>query len=139
MHSQGIHKFEDLEMWKEGMRLASDPYSLLEKCKDFGLKDQMQRAAVSIPSNIAEGYERQTNKEFIRYLYISKGSSAELRTQLYLAIELGVIEKSIGDQLIEKTIKISSMLFKLIKTRMDKFSYSVFHSPFFIFHLLEQL
>lgn len=69
-----IEKFEDLEIWKEGMRLCTSIYEHLKDCRDFSLKDQMQRASVSIPSNIAEGFERRTNKDFIRFLYIAKGS-----------------------------------------------------------------
>ena len=117
-----VRRFEDLDVWKEGMRLARDVYKSLEKCRDFGLRDQMQRAAVSIPSNIAEGFERHSNKAFIRILYISQGSCAELRTQIYLAIEIGVLHKEQSDDLLEKTRKISAMLFRLIKTRNEKFS-----------------
>jgi four helix bundle protein len=116
-----INRFEDLEVWKEGMRLAAEIYRLLDGCSDYGLRDQMQRAAVSIPSNIAEGFERNTNKDFIRFLYISKGSCAELRTQIYLARETGIINKKVGDDLLEATKKISAMLHKLIKVRNDKF------------------
>ncbi len=60
-----IKYFEDLEIWKMGMKLSLQVYNLCKECKDYGFKDQIQRAAVSIPSNIAEGFERQTNKEFI--------------------------------------------------------------------------
>jgi len=60
-----VGRFEDLEVWKEGMRLATKIYRALNTCRDYGLRDQMQRSAVSIPSNIAEGYERNTNKDFI--------------------------------------------------------------------------
>ena len=74
------------------MRLAVALYKQLTSCKDFGLRDQIQRAAVSIPSNIAEGYDRNSNKEFIQFFYIAKGSCSELRTQLYIASEVGVIE-----------------------------------------------
>ena len=74
---QKISKFEDLEVWKEGMHLAARIYRELKDCRDYGLRDQMQRAAVSIPSNIAEGYERNTNKDFIHFLYIAKGSCSE--------------------------------------------------------------
>ena len=74
--------FESLEVWKRASRLAVRLYQALTNCRDYGLKDQMTRAAVSIPSNIAEGYERGTNKEFLRYLNIAKGSASELRTQL---------------------------------------------------------
>jgi four helix bundle protein len=75
-----VNSFEDLHIWKEGMRISINTYEMLKDCKDYGLKDQMQRASVSIPSNIAEGFERQSNKEFIHYLYIAKGSCGELRT-----------------------------------------------------------
>jgi len=116
-----IDKFEDLEVWKEAMRLAVNLYRLLNECRDFSLRDQMQRAAVSIPSNIAEGYERKSNKEFIHYLYISKGSCSELRTQLYLAIKTGIVDRNCGEEYLETTRKISAMLFNLIKSRKDNF------------------
>ena len=116
-----VRRFEDLDVWKEGMRLAVEVYRSLDGCRDYGLRDQMQRAAVSIPSNIAEGYERNTNKDFIRFLYISKGSCSELRTQIYLAMEIGLIDKTAGNQLLESTRKISAMLYKLIKVRNEKF------------------
>lgn len=116
-----VTRFEDLEVWKESMRLASNIYSVLKKSRDFGLKDQMQRSAVSIPSNIAEGYERNTNKDYIRFLHISKGSCSELRTQIYLAIETETIPKSEAQKLLKSTKSISAMLYKLIKVRRDRF------------------
>ena len=69
--SKKIGKFEDLEVWKEAVLLAVMIYDYLKESRDYGLKYQMQRSAVSIPSNIAEGYERNSNKEFIQYLYIA--------------------------------------------------------------------
>lgn len=119
--SEKIRKFEDLEVWKESMRLAVKIYDCLKDCRDFGLRDQMQRCSVSIPSNIAEGYERNSNKEFIRYLYIAQGSCAELRTQLYIAKQTGALPESMGEKLLETTKKISAMLAKLIKTRKERF------------------
>ena len=116
-----ITSFEDLNIWKDSMRLASDIYEILKKNKDYSLRDQVQRAVVSILSNIAEGFERQTNKEFIQFLFIAKGSAGELRTQLYLMIELKYLEKSIGLELIERTKAISRMIFQLIKTRRENF------------------
>ncbi len=116
-----VSRFEDLEVWKEGMRLAVKIYKGLSGCGDYGLRDQMQRAAVSIPSNIAEGYERNTNKDFIRFLHISKGSCSELRTQIYLAVEIGIFDKSIGDELLQSTRKISGMLHNYIKVRKERF------------------
>ena len=79
-----FQSFEELEVWKRGCALAVYVYESLAASRDFGLRDQMQRAAVSIPSNIAEGYER-SSKDFARFLSIAKGSAAELRTQSYIA------------------------------------------------------
>lgn len=117
-----IKKFEDLIVWKEGMQLTIQLYRELENCTDFGLRDQIQRAATSIPSNIAEGFERNSNKEFIRFLYIAKSSAGEVRTQLYLCKALGVISPKRCTQFIGMTKKISAMLFNLIKTRKERFS-----------------
>jgi four helix bundle protein len=117
-----ITKFEDLDAWKISMRLTVKIYELMRDCRDFGFKDQIQRAAVSIPSNIAEGFERQTNKEFIHFLFIAKGSCGELRTQLYLAKELKYIERSDFDTLLDNVKHISSMLFNLIQTRKKQFN-----------------
>lgn len=108
--------FENLEVWKIGCRLAVDVYSSLKDCKDFGLRDQMQRAAVSIPSNIAEGSERRTGKEFIQFLSIAKGSAAELRTQLYIAARIAVIPTETMKKLTEDAKQVSAMLQKLIES-----------------------
>ena len=116
-----IEKFEDLEVWQEGVRLSIEIYKLLKNCRDFSFRDQLQRAAISIPSNIAEGYDRQTNKEFIQFLYIARGSCAELRTQIYIALKLKMIDKKSADLTIDKTKKISAMLYKLIKVRKKNF------------------
>ncbi|MDA8137964.1 MAG: four helix bundle protein [Desulfobacteraceae bacterium] len=83
--------FEDLEVWKRAKKLAVELFLSLKDCKAYGLKDQMTRSAVSVASNIAEGAERGTSPEFIRFLRIAKGSAAELRTQLSIASEAGLI------------------------------------------------
>nr|WKN38924.1 four helix bundle protein [Tunicatimonas sp. TK19036] len=116
-----VKRFEDREVWQESFNLSVVLYKLLSECKDFGLRDQMQRSAVSIPSNIAEGFERSMNKEFIHYLHIAKGSCAELRTQLYIAQEIKTLDIENTDEMIEQTRKISAMLYKLIQTRKNKF------------------
>jgi four helix bundle protein len=113
-----ITSFEDLECWKEGVALAVQIYRVSnqgELAKDFGLRDQIRKSAVSIPSNIAEGKERETVNEFIRFLYIAKGSSGELRTQLIISNKIGYLEDNISRELIERTIKISGMIGNLIK------------------------
>jgi four helix bundle protein len=116
-----VKKFEDLNVWKESMNLTIYLYKSLTNCKDFGFRDQIQRSAVSIPSNIAEGFERSSNKEFIHFLHIAKASCAELRTQLYLSMEIEILSKSEAKGLIEKTKKISAMLYRLIQTRKQNF------------------
>ncbi len=114
-----VKTFEDLEIWKEGMSLACQIYAIFKQHKDFGFKDQIQRAAVSIPSNIAEGFERNTSKEFVQFLYYAKGSCGELRTLIHLAGSLNYIEKQDGDTLIEATKALSSKIYKLITYRKN--------------------
>jgi len=114
-------KLEDLEIWKLGIELSVEVYKVLKSCKDYGLKDQMQRSSVSVPSNIAEGFERGSNKEFIRYLYIANGSCAELKTQLLIANKVDIIEDKDFQILIKKVKILSSKINKLIQTRKEKF------------------
>ena len=118
-----VVKFEDLNAWQESMDLAESVFILTDTFKHFSLKDQAQRSAVSIPSNIAEGFERgkHSNKEFIRFLYISLGSCSELRTQLYLAQRIYKIKQMEIERYIENSKKISAMLYKLIQTRINNF------------------
>ena len=121
VENKKISTFEDLEIWKESMRVSIKTYEIMKSCKDYGLKDQMQRATVSIPSNIAEGFERQSNKEFIHFLYIAKGSCGELRTQFYLIKELNIISERDFYFIIPKLKQLSSMISGLIKTRKNNF------------------
>jgi len=115
-----LKTFEDLDVWKRGCRLAVDTYIATNDSKDFGLNSQMQRAAVSISSNIAEGSERDSDKEFARFLRYSKASCAELRTQLYIAQKirkaLNQPELSNGAQMIQETKELGSMLQGLINS-----------------------
>ncbi|MFC1712086.1 four helix bundle protein [Candidatus Poribacteria bacterium] len=113
MGTMKTHK--DLNVWKQSIDLAKEVYSLTRdfpKEEIHGLVSQMRRAAVSVPSNIAEGAARNSRKEFIRFLYISLGSLAELETQLLLSKELGFCKSDGIDEDIEK---IRKMLFGLIK------------------------
>lgn len=109
-------RFENLEVWQKACRLTVQVYQAFRTLKDWGFRDQISRAAVSIPSNTAEGFERESTQEFIRFLFIAKGSAGELRTQLYLAIELGYITKEPGWELIEECRHISAMIQRLIKS-----------------------
>lgn len=108
--------FEELEVWKRSCRVAVQVYELLKECRDFGLRDQMTRAAVSIASNIAEGAERDSRTEFVRFLHIAKGSAAELRTQVYIAERIGVLAPTQARPLAAELKEISSMLHGLIKS-----------------------
>ncbi len=112
-----VKRFEDLEVWQNAVNLSVAIYFHLKNYKDYGLKDQLQRSSVSIPSNIAEGFERQTNKEFVQFLYIAKGSCGELRTQLYIAKQLNYISETNTLELLEKVTRISIMIYKLIQYR----------------------
>ncbi len=112
-----IEKFEDLEVWKMSMNLSLRVYRLLKDCKAYSLRDQLQRSSVSIPSNIAEGFERKSNKEYLYFLHIAQGSCAELRTQLYLSKEIGIIRDEDAKVSIEMTRKVSAMLNRLIQSR----------------------
>lgn len=112
--------FKELRVWQEGVQLATDVYKMTRRelfSKDFGLSNQIQRAAVSISSNIAEGDERGTNKESIYFFNVAKGSSAEVITQLHIAHNVGYIEKQTLEILEERTRKINASLKKLIKAR----------------------
>ena len=115
-----VKSFEDLIIWQEGVQLSIEIYKSLSACRDFGLRDQIEKSAVSIPSNIAEGFERGSDREFVRFLYYSKGSAGELRTQLYIAKALEIIEEQQCLQFIDKTKRIGSMTQNLIsKKRID--------------------
>jgi four helix bundle protein len=117
-----IEKFEDLDVWQNAISLSVDIYSKFQNCKDYSLKDQICRASVSVPSNIAEGFERQYNKEFIQFLFIAKGSAGEVRTQLLIASRLGLLNELDYQILLEATKRISAQLYNLIKTRKERFS-----------------
>jgi four helix bundle protein len=112
--------FEKLEVWKRACRLAVDVCRTLTKSKQYVLKDQMQRAAISIPSNIAEGSERDSKQDFIRFLRIAKGSAAELRTQCYIALKLELLTKDDADNFVQETKEISAMLQGLIRSLSTK-------------------
>ena len=112
----GYQSFEDSEVWKRACRVAVDVYEALIVCRDYGLRDQMTRAAISIASNIAEGAECNSGAEYARFLHIAKGSAAELRTQLYIAQRVGIIDHATQTELSEELKQISAMLQGLTKS-----------------------
>ena len=108
-------KFEDLDVWKRSARLSADIYKTLVKLKDYGFRDQICRSGLSIPSNIAEGMERDSQREFLQFLRYAKGSCGELRTQIYIGMDIGYVPKEAGQAWINETRELSSMLVGLMK------------------------
>lgn len=104
------HNFEDLEVWKRSCRLSVDVFRLIDSLKLYALKDQIARSALSVASNIAEGAERESEKDFRRFLYIAKASAGELRTQLYIGQRSGFFEESEVLPLIKESREVASML-----------------------------
>lgn len=111
-----IEKFEDIMVWQKAKEFTIKIYLVFENSKDFSFKSQIQRASISVMNNIAEGFERKTNKELVQFLYISKGSAGEVRSMLHLALDLGFITKEQSDKLISDIIEISKMLSGFIKS-----------------------
>ena len=109
------HSFEDLEVWKRACDLAVAVHRLLEGSREYAYRDQMVRSSLSIASNIAEGAERGTNADFIRFLHYAKGSSAELRSQLHIASCIGIVGRDLAETLVEESKELSKMLQGLIK------------------------
>jgi len=106
--------FEEIISWQKSRELNKDIYNITNKnssfSKDFGLRDQIRRSSISISSNIAEGFERETTKEFIRFLYIAKASSGEFRSQLYLAFDLDYISEDEFSKLNLKVNEVSKLI-----------------------------
>lgn len=115
-----FNKIEEIDVWQNGIELVEAVYELTYKNnlfqKDFALRDQIRKSAISIPSNISEGFERESNQEFIRFLFIAKGSCGELRTQLFIAYELKYVSKEDYEKINEKCLIISRKLMNLIKS-----------------------
>ena len=112
-------KFEEIGAWKRGRKLVASVYAVTGEglfANDFGLGEQIRRAAVSICSNIAEGFGRRGNKEFIKFLWIAKGSAAEVQSQLYHARDLKYIQHDKAKELYDKTNLISAEIYSLIKS-----------------------
>jgi len=113
-----VKNFEELEIWKEARKLTRAIYQLTKREKfsrDFSLRDQIQRAVVSIMSNIAEGFERDGNQEFVQFLYVAKASCGEVRSQLYVAFDQGYILKADSEESIVAFRRLSGMIGNLIR------------------------
>ncbi len=109
-------RFEDMIVWQKSQDLAISVYKAFESSKDFGFKDQIQRAVISISNNISEGFERKSNKEFRQFLFIAKGSAGEVRNMLYVAKNLNYITEEQFRIQYELSLSISKMISSLIKT-----------------------
>ncbi|MBW8185195.1 four helix bundle protein [Shewanella nanhaiensis] len=113
-------RFEQLDVWKRASRLSCDIYKATETVQNWGFKDQITRSGLSVPSNIAEGEERETNKEKIRFLYYAKGSLGELVTQLYIGIEIGYLEKHSSLEMVKEAKELAKILGTMIKKKESK-------------------
>lgn len=111
---------ENLDVWKRSCRLSVEIYRAFSDCRDYGFKDQITRSSLSIPSNIAEGLEKDSSKEKVKFIEIARGSTAELTTQIYIGIEIGYIEKSTGLKWVKEISEISKMLHGLKKSYHTK-------------------
>ena len=111
-----IKRFEDIIAWQKAQILSLLIYTLMNANKDWGFRDQIQRASVSIMNNIAEGFERRTNKEFIVFLYVAKGSCGEVRSMLYIGRELNYVSQNQFTQSWQLATEISKIISGLIKT-----------------------
>jgi four helix bundle protein len=112
-----ITKFEDLKIWQIALKITKEIYDITSKkefSKDFSLKDQIRRAIISVSSNIVEGFEKNNNNEFIRFLKIAKGSIGEVRNQLYIALAVKYIEQDEFERLNNELIELANQVGKFI-------------------------
>ena len=107
-------RFEGLDVWKLSARLSAQLYDHFSQHRDFGFRDQITRSGLSIPSNIAEGYERESSREAVKFLKYAKGSAGELRTQIYIGMKTGYINEEKGKKWLDDILRISGMLHSLI-------------------------
>ena len=110
-----VLNFKDLDVWKKSSRLSADLYRATRHLKDYGFRDQLTRSGLSIPSNIAEGTARLSDKETLQFLSIAKGSAAELETQILIGLDIGYLEKAKGSEWLKALADIQAMLVGLIK------------------------
>jgi four helix bundle protein len=113
-------RFEDILIWQKAKALTVEIYRIFSPSRDFGFRDQIQRASVSIMNNVAEGFERKGHKEFLHFLSIAKGSCGEVRSMLELAKDLAYIQESQYHGLTEQSLEISRMIAGLMKSIEEK-------------------
>ncbi|MCC5611172.1 four helix bundle protein [Nostoc sp. CHAB 5834] len=119
MERKKVESFEDLRVWQKGIELVKCIYLITkedELSRDFGLRDQLRRASVSIPTNIAEGFERYSRKEYVNFLNIAKGSAGEVRSLLRVALEISYLEQQTYLQLYNQALNLSRMLSNQIQS-----------------------
>lgn len=109
-------RFEDLEVWRRAARLSAEIYKGFADLRDFGFRDQITRSGLSVPSNIAEGHERESSKEAAQFFSYAKGSAGELRTQIYIGMDIGYIDRETGKAWLKEAEEISRMLHALIRS-----------------------
>ena len=112
-----VERFEDLEVWQKAREVVNAVYQVSSDglfSRDYALRDQIRRAAISIPSNISEGFARRSNREFVQFLFIAKGSAAEVENQLYLALDQGYITQEEFNSVYEGLELLSKQLSKFI-------------------------
>jgi len=109
--------FEDLEVWRRSRLLAVEICRSFKECRDFGFRDQITRSAVSVPSNIAEGAERNTKPEFVQFLGYAKGSLAELRTQIMIARDLEYLSSEQAAKILDEGEQLAKMLYRLAQSQ----------------------
>ncbi|MBD2511429.1 four helix bundle protein [Nostoc muscorum FACHB-395] len=119
MEKKKIESFEDLRVWQKGIDLVKHIYLITkegELSRDFGFRDQLRRSSVSVPTNIAEGFERHSRKEYLNFLNIAKGSAGEVRSLLRVALEVGYLNQSSYTQLYNQAMELSRMLSNQIQS-----------------------
>jgi four helix bundle protein len=117
-----VERFEDLRIWQASREIVSSVYRITAVgnfSRDFSLRDQIRRAAVSVPSNIAEGFSRHSNKEFIQYLFIAKGSAAEVQSQLYVALDQEYILQEQFDEIYRQLEIVAKQISRFITYLRD--------------------
>ena len=109
--------FEDLDVWQRSVELSADIYKRMQGLKDYGFKDQITRSGLSIPSNISEGFERDSDRDCVKFLLYAKGSCGELRTQVIIGMKVGYIPCEAGEAWKKESLEISRMLGGLIRSK----------------------